>query len=72
MILLHTNEKIRESEDEQEDHRFPSARLKKSPHLKETDMVSKFFMFYNVYLKDVNIATDILFFVTKRIQTTPY
>jgi hypothetical protein len=44
VILLHTNEKIRESEDEQKDHRYPSARLKKSPHLKETDMVSKFFM----------------------------
>jgi len=40
VILLHTNEKIRESEDKQEDNQYSSARLKKSPYLKETDKVS--------------------------------
>jgi hypothetical protein len=40
VILLHTNEKIRESADKQEDNQYSSARLKKSPYLKETDKVS--------------------------------
>lgn len=70
VILLHTNEKIRESEDKQEGHEYSSERLKKSPHLKETDLVSNFTSYkcYNNWKLCTFTTTFFLYY--KRIQRT--